>query len=583
MKKCAIYVRVSTALGKQDYTRQTSELTEIAKRDGYTDENIIQYADTISGYKFEERDELNKLLNEIRENPNLYECIYISEISRLGRKPRNTRNIIEELIDLKVPIYVQSLNQRTIDEKGERNGYISVSLQLMLEIADMEAATFKLRSRSGRIQKVKEGKVGGGKYYPYGYKKGADKYLVIDEEEIEVIKKIFNLYSEGFGIRAISHILNAEEIPTRSKKSFPDQNFNYNTPKKGEKVIWSDKQIHDIIRNPIYKGKRRFLGELYDAPSIVSEELFDRCNYTLKNKSNRNSYKEYTYLFKGIMTCGVCGRNYVGRYKPEVKGEKVYKCSSTLIKGGSCSNAGINIELIESIVFNLIIESSKAIDLIAKQENLSSDIEKELIFLESKLINTDKNLQTNIKKRENLLQLFIGEDISIEEFRNNKNDIDIILNDLQIEITTLKIKIAEKKSTLSELKIPENAKKSIAKKASDRNYLYFAFKQLIHKTIINQINKDYTLSTIYFKIGSEVLKVPLKVLIDLSSFRKRKKTIKFKSLFQMEFEPYYREGILDTEKDLILNEFLSNINIFSEWEEIPESNLIKMQVTQVKQ
>ena len=170
MKKCAIYVRVSTALGKQDYTRQISELTEIAKRDGYTDENIIQYADTISGYKFEERDELNNLLNEIRENPKLYECIYISEISRLGRKPRNTRNIIEELIDLKVPIYVQSLNQRTIDEKGERNGYISVSLQLMLEIADMEAATFKLRSRSGRIQKVKEGKL------DFGYNARTDKY-----------------------------------------------------------------------------------------------------------------------------------------------------------------------------------------------------------------------------------------------------------------------------------------------------------------------------------------------------------------------------------------------------------------------
>lgn len=576
MKKCAIYVRVSTALGKQDYTRQTSELTEIAKRDGYTDENIIQYADTISGYKFEERDELNNLLNEIRENPKLYDCIYISEISRLGRKPRNTRNIIEELIDLKVPIYVQSLNQRTIDEKGERNGYISVSLQLMLEIADMEAATFKLRSRSGRIQKVKEGKVGGGKYYPYGYKKGADKYLVIDEEEIEVIKKIFNLYSDGFGIRAISHILNAEEIPTRSKKSFPDQNFNYNTPKKGEKVIWSDKQIHDIIRNPIYKGKRRFLGELYDAPSIVSEELFDRCNYTLKNKSNRNSYKEYIYLFKGIMTCGVCGRNYVGRYKPGLKGEKVYKCSSTLIKGGSCSNAGINIELIESIVFNLIIESSKAIDLIAKQENLSSDIEKELIFLESKLINTDKDFKTNIKKKENLLQLFIGEDISIEEYRKSKNEIDVNLNDLQKEITTLKIKIAEKKSTLSELKIPENAKKSIAKKATDRNYLYFAFKQLIHKIIVNQINKDYSLFTMYFKIGNEVLKVPLKMLIDVSSYRKRKKTIKFTSLFQMEFEPYYRNGILDTEKDLILDEFLSNINIFNEWEEISEDKIIRI-------
>jgi DNA invertase Pin-like site-specific DNA recombinase len=576
MNKCAIYVRVSTALGKQDYTRQISELTAIAKSHGFKDKNIVEYADSISGYKFEERDELNNLLNKIRENPKLYDCIYISEISRLGRKPRNTRNIIEELIDLKVPIYVQSLNQKTIDEKGERNGYISVSLQLMLEIADMEAATFKLRSRSGRIQKVKEGKVGGGKYYPYGYKKGEDKLLVLDEDELEVIKKIFNLYSDGFGVKAISHILNAEGIPTRSKKSFPDQSFNYNTPKKGEKVIWSDKQIHDIIRNPIYKGKRRFLGEYYDAPSIVSEELFDRCNHTLKNKSNRNSYKEYIYLFKGILTCGVCGRNYAGRFKPGLKGEKVYKCSSTLVKGGSCSNAGINIELIESIVFNIIVESSKAIDLITKQENLYSDVEKQLVFLESKFINSEKDIQTNLKKRENLLQFLIGEDISVEEYRKSKTELDKLITDLQLEITTLQKKINEKKHTLSELNKPDNAKKTLASKSSDRNYLFFAFKQLIHKIIVNQINKDYFLLTIFFKIGNEVLKVPLKMLIDVSSYRKRKKTIKFTSLFQMEFEPYYRNGILDTEKDLILDEFLSNINIFNEWEEISEDKIIRI-------
>jgi hypothetical protein len=134
----------------------------------------------------------------------------------------------------------------------------------------------------------------------------------------------------------------------------------------------------------------------------------------------------------------------------------------------------------------------------------------------------------------------------------------------------------EKKHTLSELNKPDNAKKTLASKSSDRNYLFFAFKQLIHKIIVNQINKDYFLLTIFFKIGNEVLKVPLKMLIDVSSYRKRKKTIKFTSLFQMEFEPYYRNGILDTEKDLILDEFLSNINIFNEWEEISEDKIIRI-------
>ena len=119
MKKCAVYVRVSTSNGSQDYTRQKNELFDIAKKDGYLEKNIELFADTISGYKFEERDNLNILLDKIRENPSHFSCLYVSEISRLGRNPKNTRNLIEELMELKVPIYIQSLNEKTLDIEGK--------------------------------------------------------------------------------------------------------------------------------------------------------------------------------------------------------------------------------------------------------------------------------------------------------------------------------------------------------------------------------------------------------------------------------------------------------------------------------
>jgi site-specific DNA recombinase len=574
MKKCAVYVRVSTSNGSQDYARQKNELFDIAKKDNYLEKNIELFADTISGYKFEERDNLNILLDKIRENPSHFSCLYVSEISRLGRNPKNTRNLIEELMELKVPIYIQSLNEKTLDKDGKRNFAINIVLQVLLEYADLEANTLKLRSKSGRIQKVKEGKAGGGKYYPYGYKKDEKKFLIVDDDEATVIIKIFNLYMEGYGIRAISHILNAEKIPTRSKKSFPDQIFKYSTPKIGSKVKWSDKQIHDILTNPIYKGQRRFLGSLYESPVIISEEIFDQCNKILKNKTNRNSYKEYTYLLKEILKCGVCGRNYVGRYKIETKGEKVYKCSSTLKRGESCSNFGINIELIETIMFHLILNSKKAIKSITNEEELQIEIRKDIRYIKSKLNSKADDLEKFIKRKKKLFEYILDNDDSDNDLKEmiEKNEKNI--TESQSQIKDLNNKLLEKQSTLKELTKPNHSKDEFLNRSTDRTKLHLVYKQLISHSIVNYLNKDYILVTTYFKVGFEVLKVPLKLLIDLTEFRKKNKAIKYKALFQMEFEPYYRNGIYEGESEDIMDEFHSSILV--DWQIIEKNSFLKM-------
>ena len=76
--------------------------------------------------------------------------------------------------------------------------------------------------------------------------------------------------------------------------------------------------------------------------------------------------------------------------------------------------------------------------------------------------------------------------------------------------------------------------------------------------------------------------MPLKVLFNMNSFRKRNKKIQFKPLFEMKCEPHFENGILVTEKETILNEFLSKITFFSDWTEIPEGNQIKMMNTKDK-
>ena len=75
MKQAALLVRVSTDV--QEYTRQVRELKEKASREGYEvkDENV--YAEKISGFTaLEQREELTRLMQDIRENRKNISMIY---------------------------------------------------------------------------------------------------------------------------------------------------------------------------------------------------------------------------------------------------------------------------------------------------------------------------------------------------------------------------------------------------------------------------------------------------------------------------------------------------------------------------
>ena len=54
-----------------------------------------------------------------------------------------------------------------------------------------------------------------GAFAPYGYKKDPDTkgHLIIDEEAAEIVRDIFNLFSDGYGKTAIARLLNERGVP----------------------------------------------------------------------------------------------------------------------------------------------------------------------------------------------------------------------------------------------------------------------------------------------------------------------------------------------------------------------------------
>jgi len=384
--KAIIYCRVSTSL--QDNERQLIQLRNKCKERNF--EIVSEYTETMSGM-FEIRDELTKMLKEIKAGGIDY--VVISELSRLGRT-EETIKTIKQIHDCKT-------NFISIKENIETNVSNDAGLQtanlvvgLISSISSYEISTFKYRSREGVYKSVLNGGVLGSINYPYGYK-NENKKLVINEEEAEYIKEIFSLYLKGYGTTKIANILNDKSIPTRSKKIIED---GLNKKEYKYKMKWVDGTIYSILKNPIYKGFRRFKGEEIEQSNlmIIEPDVFDNIQSMLKSNYNKGKVKNPNFnyiLSRHKLFCGICGRSYYP-HKRESGKDNRYVCLSKRDKKNECNNVGISITKVEKLIHEIIFYMLKDM-LIMNLDNdkIIADInskKEELLFVENEFTKFSK-------------------------------------------------------------------------------------------------------------------------------------------------------------------------------------------------
>lgn len=145
-----------------------------------------------------------------------------------------------------------------------------------------------------------------GGFAPFGYV-NIDKKLVINEEEAEIVKKIYNMYIQGKSSIDIAMILNTNNIPTSyASRIDEEKEYEYN-----DNIRWRPSTINRLVKNQIYVGKRNFTffnpdptnkkrnerknREILDDFSvvnenlrIVSDEIFNEVNNVIeKRKYNK--------------------------------------------------------------------------------------------------------------------------------------------------------------------------------------------------------------------------------------------------------------------------------------------------------
>jgi len=246
----------------------------------------------------------------------------------------------------------------------------SIILESVLEgMAEYYSANLAREVMKGMKETALQCKHTGGKP-PLGYDVAEDKTYIINEQEAQAVRLIFNMYATGKGYNEIIDKLNKEGYRTQTGRKFGKNSihdilrnekyrgiyiFNRSTKKsEGKRNNHANKKEKDIIR---IKG---------GMPRIISDEIWERVQMRMsKNKKGANSAKE-NYLLAGLLYCGKCGgamtgnRKYAGRNKTLYVS---YECS-TRKRTKECDMKAINKDYIENAVIDYLEKNVFAPDAI---------------------------------------------------------------------------------------------------------------------------------------------------------------------------------------------------------------------------
>lgn len=304
MAKAILLVRVSTQ--NQTYEQQTKELKDVAVKDGYDEKDLITIENKESAIKNDEEHRLGlvEMKEKIESDPSI-NCVYVREVSRIGRRYDVLSGIKTYLVTNKIQLIVAGDSRiELLDKKGKITLQGNLMFEVACSVAENEMSDKALRFAQGKRKAVEEGKVVSGKVL-FGYRVN------------EKTKKIEA--DEGNTASVIEYIFDEYTSTSKSTKAI------YQELSRQGKYTWfvrddvGANQIRRIIMNRAYSGGFNNNGDKnskkvynYHYPAIVSEEKQDAAIKKCTNAKNLPKYShKYVYYAKSILKCS-CGHIMIG-------------------------------------------------------------------------------------------------------------------------------------------------------------------------------------------------------------------------------------------------------------------------------
>lgn len=444
----AIYARQS--VDKKD---SISIETQIEKCQSEINDSAVTFIDKGFSGKNTNRPEFQRMIDQVKAGK--IKKIVVYRIDRFSRSIADFGSIWEILKEHNVEFV-------SINEKFDTSTPIGrAMLYIVMSFAQLERETIAERIKDNYYARLQNGSWVGGPA-PYGFTISKEKSngkmvsILKQTEEIEIIKKIYQIYSkEDKSLGDIAKHLTNENIPCRNRKA------------------WDNVAVSRILHNPIYakcnfemylyfltkgieiksnieqfdgnhggmlvgkrvSGKEKKMNQQYFAialhQGVIPSDIWLQCNEKLdKNRKIANKGKgKHTWL-SGLLKCGNCGYSL----KVVFSKEKKYLVCSGRTNYHICNEKiTLSVEEIEDEVEN---EIKKLFSMIQINKNILEELKTQTV--ESILI-IDKKIAR-------LVEAIAESDAIPIEYLNHK------IQELQKEKDMILLRKRNKKDEISKQK-----------------------------------------------------------------------------------------------------------------------------------
>lgn len=341
-------------------------------------------------------------------------------------------------------------------------------MTIMASLAQQESESLSANVRLGLQFRYQQGKVQVNHNWFLGYTKDEDGHLIIDQEQAEVVKRIYREYLSGNSLLKIKRSLEADGILNGAGRAkWHETNI--------KQILTNEKYIGDALLQKTYtvdileKKREANKGQVpkyyvenshegiipKDIFLKAQEEIARRANLTKGVTQHKRVYSG-RYALSGIVFCAHCGDIY-RRIKWNNRGCKstVWRCVSRVDKDGpDCTARTVREEHLHEVAIEAINGAFREKETILPllRENIESSLEEinlsqiatiddQMKSMQQELLatvnskNTGDELGMEIRRLRDEKQALQNEQALRQDLKTRIDEMMRFLNDLPCELT----------------------------------------------------------------------------------------------------------------------------------------------------
>ena len=334
----------------------------------FPDSTLDFYADRDrSGYTFEQRENYQILRKKLFRGE--YDILIIKDFSRFSRRTSRGLVELEDLRDAGIRIISigDGIDFPTSDE------WMAIQFRFLVNEMPVTDTSKKVKAVINSRQKE-------GKWVcavPYGYVMTNTKTMkyVVDKPSAEIVRKVFQLYADGWGYKKIANYLTDQHIPTPRKTEEMRKEAEGEEYAVRSKSEWSIVTISSMLSNDFYIGtlrqrkyrRKKINGDdeklqeidhiviANNHEAIVDYKLFAVVQEQMKERSRSNyrGIKKFDNVYTGHLYCGDCGSPMFSMSRGDIP--QAYRCGTYHKRGTKgCTSHHTRVDMLDELLKSFV-------------------------------------------------------------------------------------------------------------------------------------------------------------------------------------------------------------------------------------